>query len=138
MLSKTQSLTIAKIDFTSHRPDHPKLKELVTGFPTLVFFPAGKKEEPLLCKERMEHALVDYLEEYPSAALKVDKPKYAELSDKQIPELERRALSQIAGEFGCTVRFRSRCGALRRFSVCQIGPDQVAKSIHGPPVGSVS
>jgi hypothetical protein len=100
MVAGTDHLTIAKLDFTTHRVDHPKLKgkgSLIKGFPTLVYFPMGKKQSPFVCNERMEDGLISFLTKHSSKPLQVTRPKFAELADagSELSELDRRSLCKI-------------------------------------------
>jgi len=45
-------LIIAKIDYTANEVDHSKIS--VKGFPTIYFFPNGKKDSPILFNESRE------------------------------------------------------------------------------------
>ncbi|KAH6814049.1 PDI-like 1-4 [Perilla frutescens var. frutescens] len=71
-LRGVESLTVAKMDGTTN--EHPKAK--ADGFPTILFFPAGKKSaEPIpVDSERTVMALYKFLKKHASIPFKLQKP----------------------------------------------------------------
>mmetsp|Transcript_14258 Transcript_14258/g.25039 ORF Transcript_14258/g.25039 Transcript_14258/m.25039 type:complete len:115 (+) Transcript_14258:3-347(+) len=57
-LEHVQSLSVLKIDDTQNDVDHPVMK-MLTGYPFLAFFPAGKKEHAVQLKMK-GHLLGDF------------------------------------------------------------------------------
>ncbi len=69
-MSAVEHVMIAKMDYTANELDVAGID--IKGFPTILFFPAGNKAEPVVYKQEREvNAFVEFLKEHSSKPFEV-------------------------------------------------------------------
>ena len=69
---KVDHVVIAKMDYTANEIDVPGIE--IRGFPTLLFFPNGKKAEPITYQGAREvNDFIDFLKQHSTKAFEVEK-----------------------------------------------------------------
>jgi len=85
MFEDIKSVVIAKMDATANEVDHPGVN--VQGFPTIIFFPAGKKDSPIeYSGARTAEALAEFIQKNAGTTFSLDDAAAEEEEEEESEE----------------------------------------------------